>query len=129
VNKEKPIQRKNAMIIEDEKDLSYLLAVVLRKNNLSTDCVYSINEAKSRLKKINPSVIFIDNHLPDGFGSDFIIYLKSKKPYAKIIMITAHDAYSEISKALENGADYFISKPFNAATIKTMLDILKSSAA
>ena len=116
------------MIIEDEKDLSYLLQVVLRKNNLNTDCVYSIDEAKAKLKKINPSIIFIDNHLPDGLGSDFIVYLKSKKPLAKIIMITAHDSYYEIRKALENGADYFISKPFNSATIKTMLEILKPAA-
>lgn len=114
------------MIIEDEKDLSYLLALLLKKNNLKTDCSHSINEARNRLKNIDPSIIFIDNHLPDGYGSDFIAYLKSKKPLAKIIMITAHDSYSEISKALKNGADYFITKPFSSATIKTMLDILRS---
>ncbi len=115
------------MIIEDERDLSYLLSALLKKNNLSTDCVYSINEARIRLQKTTPSVIFIDNHLPDGLGSDFIGYLKSTNPSAKIIMITAHDSYSDVRKALSRGADYFISKPFNSATIKTMLDVLKQS--
>ncbi len=127
MNTKTNIEAENALIIEDEEDLSYLLAMLLKKNNLNIDCAYSIDEARSRLKKINPSIIFIDNHLPDGFGSDFIAYLKSKKPRAKIIMITAHDSYSEISKAMENGADYFITKPFSSATIKTMLDILKPS--
>ncbi len=38
-------------------------------------------------------------------------------------MITAHDSPAEIHEAFLNGADYFISKPFNSHTIKTTLDV------
>ena len=112
----------SAMIIEDEKDLCYLLTNVLKKNNVPSACVYSIKEARETIRNIKPSIIFIDNHLPDGIGSDFISQAKAIYPTAKVIMITAHDSPAEIDEAFHRGADYFISKPFNSTTIKTTLD-------
>lgn len=112
------------MIIEDEEDLCYLLAVVLKQNNLRSACVFSIKEAKQTIRKINPSIVFLDNHLPDGYGSDFIILLKAFYPDTKIIMITAQDSPADIELAFRRGADYFISKPFDVATINTTLNLL-----
>ena len=112
------------MIIEDEKDLSYLLSVVLLKNNMPSARVYSIREARETIEKINPTIIFLDNHLPDGSGSDFIRQAKATYPSVKIIMITAHDSPAEIHEAFNKGADYFISKPFNSSVIRTTLDFV-----
>jgi DNA-binding response OmpR family regulator len=111
------------MIIEDEKDLCYLLAIVLKQNNIPSACAYSIKEAGETIKKIKPSIIFLDIHLPDGIGSDFIQQAKAIYPAAKIIMITAHDSPEEINEAFHRGADYFISKPFNSSTIKTTIEL------
>jgi DNA-binding response OmpR family regulator len=110
------------MIIEDEKDLCYLLAIVLKKNNVPSACVYSIKEARENRKNVKPSIIFLDNHLPDGIGADFIRQAKVIYPGAKIVMITAHDSPAEVDEAFNRGADYFISKPFNSLTIKEALD-------
>ncbi len=114
------------MIIEDEKDLCHLLGVVLRKNNVPSSCVYSIKEARESIMDIKPSIIFLDNHLPDGTGSDFIQQVKAINPAAQVIMITAHDSPAEIEEAFHKGADYFISKPFNSSTIKSTLDFFNS---
>lgn len=112
------------MIIEDERDLCYLLAIVLRQNNVPSACVYSIKEARENIKEIRPSIIFLDNHLPDGIGSDFIQQAKEIYPAAKIIMITAHDSPAERDEAFHKGADYFISKPFNSSAIRATLDFV-----
>jgi two-component system, OmpR family, response regulator len=116
-----------AMIIEDEEDLSYLLAIILRQNKLAPSCVYSIKEARETINKVKPSFIFLDNHLPDGIGSDFIQHAKDICPSVKIVMITAHDSPAEVDKAFNSGADYFISKPFNSSIIKTTIDYLTTS--
>jgi two-component system, OmpR family, response regulator len=114
----------NAMIVEDERDLSYLLAIVLKQNNISSACVYTIKEARENIKKIKPSIIFLDDHLPDGIGSDFISQAKEIYPGAKIVMITAHDSPAEMDQAFHRGADYFLSKPFNSSEIRSTLDLL-----
>ncbi|MDQ6763153.1 MAG: response regulator [Bacteroidota bacterium] len=110
------------MIVEDEKDLCFLLASILKKQNFFPSCVNSITEAKRTLRKFAPKIIFVDNHLPDGSGADFIGLVKKLFPSTTIIMITAHDSPSDVAKAFRKGADYFISKPFNTATIKNMLN-------
>ena len=114
----------SVMIVEDEVDLCYLLVKILKQSNLKADCVYSISEAKQTIKKLNPSIIFIDNFLPDGYGSDFIQNIKEGHPKSKIVMITAHDSPADIEKAFKRGADYFITKPFNTKTVKNTLKIM-----
>ena len=114
----------SVMIVEDEVDLCYLLMKILRQNNLKAGCAYSITEAKQAIKKLNPSIVFIDNFLPDGYGSDFIMNIREGYPESKIVMITAHDSAADIEKAFKGGADYFITKPFNIKTIKNTLEII-----
>lgn len=109
------------MIVEDEKDLCYLLELMLKKQNLSTACANSISQAKLVINNIEPKVLFVDNHLPDGSGTDFIRQVKLLYPDIKIIMITAYDTPLDIEKAFNNGADYFISKPFTTIAIKNVL--------
>jgi two-component system OmpR family response regulator len=114
----------NAMIVEDEKELCFLLSLVLRQKNLKPSCAYSIAEAKKNINSIKPSVLFLDNRLPDGYGIDFISQVKQDFPLTRIVMMTAHNSPEDIRKAKNRGADYFISKPFNASIIKTTIDLL-----
>ncbi len=66
----------NVMIVEDEKDLCFLLERMLKKENLFTSSVNTLTEAKYKLNKIKPTILFLDSHLPDGSGSDFIGHVK-----------------------------------------------------
>lgn len=110
-----------ALIIDDEYDICFLLSRILRNNHLDVQFVNSITDGKSYLSKHNPSVLFLDNHLPDGYGIDFISYVKKEHPQTKIVMVTAHDTTEDRKKALQEGADVFISKPFSAAEIKNAI--------
>ena len=107
-----------ALIIDDESDICFLLSNILRNNNLDVQFVNSISEGKLFLKKNSPQLLFLDNHLPDGYGVDFISYVKKEHADIKIVMVTAHDTPEDRGKALKEGADVFISKPFSASEIK-----------
>ena len=114
----------NAMIVEDEQDLCFLLSLVLIQKNLNPSCVYTIADAKKSIERINPSVLFLDNRLPDGYGIDYISEVKHNHPSTKIVMITAHNSSQDIQCAIKRGADYFISKPFNSEAIRNTIDLL-----
>ena len=114
----------NVMIVEDEEDLCFLLSVVLIQKNLHPLCVFTIADAKKSIEKINPFLIFLDNRLPDGYGMDYIPEVKQHHPSMKIVMITAHNSLQEIQCAFNRGADYFITKPFDSATIRNIIDLL-----
>lgn len=113
-----------ALIVEDEIDICFLLKGILRKKNLQTAYVNSIHEAQHLLTTEHPSILFLDNNLPDGNGVDFIRAIKKSHPLIRIIMITADDTLANKNKALKAGADFFIGKPFTMAAINKTVDLL-----
>ncbi len=121
VNYEKAKSLK-VLIIDDELDICYLLSGILRQKKLRTSYVNTLLEAEVALKSDPPGLLFLDNHLPDGFGLDFISYIKNNYPSIKIIMITAHDSAAEKNRAYTEGVDFFISKPFTRDLINSTID-------
>jgi two-component system OmpR family response regulator len=112
------------LIVDDEIDICYLLSVILKQRNLSAKYVNNLSDAVAALKKETPSILFLDNHLPDGLGVEFITHVKQNYPGVKVIMITAYDSASDKQIALHKGADYFIGKPFTKAIINATVDKL-----
>lgn len=111
-----------ALIIDDETDICYLLSRLLKQKHLETSFVNSLSDADKALKKDTPEIIFLDNHLPDGLGMNYISHIKANYPGTKIVMITAHDSSDDREKAMKNGADFFIGKPFTSDIIYKAVD-------
>src|ERR1700743_592854 len=109
-NETKP-DLKSILIIEDESDMCLLLAKLLRSRDVKVDHVKNLFDAHIFLKHEQPELILLDNRLPDGYGLDFISFIKNHYPSIKIIMISGIDAAAR-DFALEVGADNFLTKPF-----------------
>ena len=114
------------LIIDDELDICYLLSGMLKQRNLRTSWVNTISDAVVALQTDTPSILFLDNHLPDGFGLDFIPFVKKNYPEIRIIMITAHDSAAERNKAYDGGVDLFVAKPLNRKLINDAIDKLEN---
>lgn len=116
---------KKVLIVEDEADMCLLLNIILTGKDIQLDHVKSLAAAEAYLQEEEPSVVLLDNQLPDGFGVDFITFLKKNYPAVKIIMISGYDGAAK-DVALENGADTFISKPFTreqlSQSVKALLN-------
>ena len=114
-----------ALIIDDETDICYLLSSILRQKNVQATFTGSLTEANKFLdREAAPPIIFLDNHLPDGLGMNYVSKLKKKYPLTKVVMITAHDNISDRENALLKGVDIFIGKPFSRESVYKALDIL-----
>jgi two-component system, OmpR family, response regulator len=111
-----------ALIIDDEVDICFLLTEILKSKQILSLCATSLLEAKSAIKQEQPSIIFLDNNLPDGLGLDFIGYIKKTDPTAKILMITAHDTNTYKNRALTEGAADYITKPFTKERICSAIE-------
>lgn len=119
--------RPTALIIDDEVDICYLLKGILRHREVDAEYVTSLTEARERLQQgDSPSVIFLDNHLSDGMGIEYIRQLKKQHPSSRVIMVTAHDTAADREKAYHNGADFFIGKPFTREIILQIVDKILS---
>jgi two-component system, OmpR family, response regulator len=102
---------KKVLIVEDQGEIALVLDMALNKGQLDMDYVNTLLAADEYLQKQHPALIILDNKLPDGYGVDFIVYLKKKYPAIKIIMISGLTSARDV--ALQNGADMFFEKPFS----------------
>jgi len=116
-------KEKKVLIIEDEGDMCLLLNIILDGEDFELDHVPTLLDADEYLQKKSPAIIILDNKLPDGFGIDFITYIKQKYPAIKIIMISGFDAAAK-DVALENGADVYLEKPFTRDQIFQAIETL-----
>ncbi len=115
---------KKVLIIEDEADMCLLLNIMLTGKEMELDHVKNLAAAKEYLDNEKPSVIILDNKLPDGMGVDFISFIKQNYPDIKIIMISGYAGAAK-DIALDNGADKFLEKPFTKENLyKSIKELL-----
>jgi DNA-binding NtrC family response regulator len=113
---------KKILAVDDDGEIGLVLDMVLDENEYQLDYVDSILSANEYLEKEKPALIILDNKLPDGFGVDFISYVRQKYPSIKIIMISGFGAVRDV--ALENGASAFFEKPFSLDDFNGTIDRL-----
>ena len=113
-------QAKKMLVVEDQGETCLILDLILADRKFELDYVNNLLDADEYLSKNKPSIIILDNKLPDGFGVDFISYVKKKYPKIKIIMISGFSTARDV--AMENGADAFLEKPFSMDNVNDAID-------
>jgi len=87
--------------------------------DFTTDSANTISEGKLKYLENKPAIIFLDMNLSDGDGVHAIKDFKTSGQ--KVVMISAYDQAADKQRALQGGADYFLSKPF---TRKQIIDTI-----
>jgi len=111
---------KKMLVVEDQGEMCLILDLILSDRKFESEYVNNLLDADEYLQKNKPSLMFLDNKLPDGYGVDFISYVKKKYPKIKIIMISGFGTARDV--ALENGADVFLEKPFSLDNVNQAID-------
>lgn len=88
-----------------------------------TYAVSSLEELPSYSTFEEIDVAILDISLVNGSGFDTLVKIKQQAPYVKCLMLSMYEHVGYISKALELGADGYVTK--NAAT-KELIDALES---
>ncbi|MDF2567963.1 MAG: response regulator with CheY-like receiver domain and winged-helix DNA-binding domain [Oscillospiraceae bacterium] len=99
------------LIVEDENGISNFISAILTSNQYQVIKCQKGTEAVSMTASYCPDLILLDLGLPDMDGLDVLQAIRqwSEVP---IIVVTARSNESEKVKALDFGADDYITKPF-----------------
>lgn len=101
------------LIIEDDPDINSLLANILHAADYQTICAYSASEANLLLEKEIPDLILLDLMLPGISGENFLKDLRDRQLSGlPVIVISAKSALCDKVSVLKNGADDYMTKPF-----------------
>ena len=105
--------------IEDDANIRELLEYMLTSTGFSVEGFECAADFRSALKRTIPDLILLDIMLPDEDGTAILKKLKADPLYSSIptIMLTAKSEQIDKIKALDSGADDYVTKPFDVAEL------------
>lgn len=114
----------NILIVDDEHQICRLLEITLQSNDYNTIIAHTAHEGIIAAASHSPDLILLDLGLPDESGHE--VLRKLREWYSKpIIIVSVQNDESNIIKALDNGANDYLVKPFRTgellARIRTAL--------
>src|SRR5579885_3566390 len=104
--------------IDDEPDILGFVALALRELGVE---VVSATTAADGIKKAEtekPDLVLLDIMMPGTDGYDACRVIKQRVAGVKVLMMTALAQMKDVEKALAQGADGYITKPFSIQALK-----------
>lgn len=100
------------LVVEDDPQLGPWLRDALATTFGSADMVTTLDEGRAAVAVRNFELVVIDRGLPDGDGLALLPDLRQQKPSPATIVLTSLDDPVDIARALNDGADDYVPKPF-----------------
>ncbi|MBC7410842.1 MAG: response regulator [Bacteroidia bacterium] len=108
------------LIIDDEAPIRKLLTITLESNEYKVSQAATAHEGLMAAANHPPHIILLDLGLPDESGHDLLI--KLRQWYTNpIIILSAQSTEHDIVKALDNGANDYLVKPFRTGELLARL--------
>lgn len=103
------------LLIEDDEDVARLVGVIVQKARFKTAIAFSAWKGIAMAEELQPKVIILDLMLSRLDGFEVLKRLKDTPRTSSIpvIILTGKTDQSSCIRALELGADDYITKPFN----------------
>src|SRR6478752_5986413 len=99
------------LVIDDEIQIRKLLEITLESNDYRTIFAVNAKEGLSMVANHQPDLVILDLGLPDEDGQ--VVLKRLREWYNNpIIILTVKSAEDEIVKALDSGANDYLTKPF-----------------
>ena len=110
------------LVVEDEKSMRDLLALMLRKER------YDVNTADSALRAQDLitgdgefDLVISDISMPGMSGLELLRHSRKTSPGTAVILMTAYGSKQTAIDALNEGASYYVEKPFDLDEMKVVV--------
>jgi DNA-binding response OmpR family regulator len=103
------------MIVDDDQDLNFIIRTILEQAGFNISSYFDAESALKNIKQEKPDIIMMDVMMPGMNGFDACKKIKADPEICEttVFMLTARGMGEDIDMAMQNKADFFISKPFD----------------
>jgi two-component system, OmpR family, response regulator len=100
------------LLVEDEPDLAATLGKTLAESGFSVDVAADGEEALWQAEATGYDVIVLDLMIPIVDGWEVLKRIRARGNRSPVLVLTARDATVDKVRALDSGADDYLTKPF-----------------
>lgn len=117
---------KKILIIEDDPQIAKILSLNFKYAGFSAQFASTFQEGMAEIKRDEYDLVLLDIGLPDGDGLDLCQKLRDSGDDIPVLFISARSDEATVVKAISQGADDYLRKPFGIEELKARMNkILK----
>ena len=117
----------HALVVEDSGTIRLILTAYLKKLGFDVTVAVNGRDGLDRLHRMEKAdVVLVDWNMPEMDGLSFIRAVRAEVGYdgLPLMMVTTNSELTNVSEALEAGANEYLMKPFTGDMIREKLALL-----
>lgn len=114
----------NILIIDDDRGIRDLLKAYLQKNGFKVDTAENTMRGRTLMENNNYDLLIVDVMMPGEDGIEFTGKYKKSGGKLPILMLTAMNEAEDRIAGLEQGADDYLTKPFEPKELELRVNKL-----
>jgi two-component system response regulator AtoC len=100
------------LLVDDDPVFSQFTQKILSEKGMNVVTAFNKAEGLDLFEKHHPDCVILDIFLPDGSGVDLIKPVRAIDTKVPIIMVSGQNEVDEVVRAMKDGANDYIKKPF-----------------
>ena len=117
-----------AMVVDDSRVMRLILADALSEAGYEVCQAANGKQALATLEsnQSDVSLVLVDWNMPEMNGLEFVRCVRAKPRFSQVVlmMVTTETEVDQIAKALEEGANEYVMKPFTSEIIFDKLRLM-----
>ena len=109
------------LLVDDDEPFVRRLSRAMEKRGVEVRSALTVSEGKELVDNLAPGYAVIDLRLEDGSGLEVVELIRTKRPNARIIVLTGYGAIATAVTAVKMGATDYLSKPSDADDVMNAL--------
>ena len=105
--------RTRVLVVDDEDNITFLLASALRHFGFEVAEAATGREALDVMREFGPDLVLLDVMLPDLDGFEVCRRMRQDGERVPVLFLTARDATEDRVRGLTLGGDDYVAKPFS----------------
>ena len=101
------------LIIDDESAILDTLRILLRNEGFEVFTAQGGKAGLDQMKQSQPDIVLTDVRMPSVTGIDILTAVRQQEPETPVILMTAQASLQSAIQAVNEGAFYYIQKPFS----------------
>lgn len=112
------------LVVEDNAELANWLSRTLHKDGYTVDCIANGADADYALKTDAYDLVILDLLLPALNGAEVLRRLRARGNETPVLLLTANNSLQSRVNGLDQGADDYLSKPFEIEELEARIRVL-----